>query len=374
LTAARPLQWHESRCTRFRYRYSECRRCADACPHDAITLHDAGARVDADRCRRCALCIDACHVQAWESASYQPIAMLREAIKVPQWHVACAPSGADGDAVLPCLGALGPVPMAYLARRGIALHLHGAWHCDQCEHGARGADRVEANLQAVTALREAVARDGDTPWTMPSVVAGAPDSARRSAVTVSGARRRHLLRRLVARAGDEIAEAVQEPPVAAAPTAPPDKAIRAGSYHVPEPRDLLQIVCQRTDASAVQVPIDESLPLLQLTLHAGCTACEACFRVCPTGAIGIDENPGDWALTFQADRCVGCQVCLEVCQPRVLDAQPATELRPGAQPVRLLGLGKQRCSRCDRFFVSAQPQAQCSICTDDEDAFTAIFG
>ena len=154
----------------------------------------------------------------------------------------------------------------------------------------------------------------------------------------------------------------------------PDKAIRAGAYAGTERRELLQIVCERKDGQPSPMRWHEALPLMQLTLQPGCTTCEACFRACPTGAIQIVENPGDWALTFQADRCVACEVCLEVCQPRVLDAEASFDCRPG-QPARVLhSLVKQRCNRCDRFFVSPEPQETCKVCSDDQDAFTAIFG
>ena len=136
----------------------------------------------------------------------------------------------------------------------------------------------------------------------------------------------------------------------------------------------MQIVAGRKDGEPFRVAVHEALPALEIIIAPGCTVCEACFRVCPTGAISITENPGDWALMFQRDRCVGCAVCLEVCQPRVLDAAATFDLTPD-QPARpLISLAKQRCKRCDRFFVSPRPEETCRVCSDDQDAFTAIYG
>lgn len=362
----------ESRCARFRFRYSECSRCADACPHEAITLDDVGARVNPARCQDCALCVDACHTSALESASYAPIEMLRQAIKGGAWAVSCAPSGARADAVVPCLGAIGPVILAYLARRGIALRLRGNWHCAACPHGAKGVARLEANLRAVTALRDAAQHPGDGAWVLPAVDQPAPNEISKGARHVQhhGSSRRLLFRSLVTRIADP---AIPGAGTAMAPREP-SKAIRAGAWFVPEQRELLQIVCRRSDALPVKLPADEVLPLMELALKPGCTTCEACFRVCPTGALTIEENPEDWALTFQADRCVACGVCLEACQPRVLEAKAEVDARPDRAAVQLLGRVKQRCARCDRYFPSLSAEEYCPVCSDDQDAFSAIFG
>lgn len=367
-------QFHASRCTRYRYRYSACRRCAEACPHAAITLGEEGATLDAARCQNCALCMSACPTGAWTSEAFKPIELLRQAIRQPEFSLACAPSGGAADAVVPCLGAIDAASLAYLAKRRIPVTLHGADRCAECAHGRGGAEQLALKLEACAVLMRAAEPVGGAPWVAPRLAADAthaPAAAPRPAQQDFAAGRRQLFRRLVGRGVDEIAHAAE--PLAAPPPAP-DKAIRAGAYALPEQRELLQIVCQRSDGAPFSVPLHDALPLMALSLHPGCTVCEACFRVCPTGAIQIEESPADWQLKFDADRCVGCEACLEVCQPRVLDAEPVFDARP-EQPARvLLALSKQRCTRCDRHFVSPLPEQTCPVCRDDEDAFTAIFG
>jgi ferredoxin len=364
-------------CTRFRYRYSECRRCADACPHDAIELSDQGASLLAGACKECGLCISACHTQAWSNPGFNPIELLREAIKRPAWRMACEPSGCEGDARVPCLGAIDASWLAYMSRRRIPVSLQGADHCKSCAHGRTGEAQLQLNLQAVAMLRDAAKLGADelepaADWVMPALAddARTPKARDRDIRKSRGAdERRALFRRVFRRSGDS-----ESAPVPTGPAKPPQQAIRAGAYLMSERRELLQIVTQRKDEQPMWVGLEEALPLMQLSLQSGCTLCEACFRVCPSGAIEIVENPGDWALTFQTDRCVACQVCLEVCQPRVLDAKAAFDARPGQAAITLISRNKQRCSRCDRHFVSASPEARCEVCRDDEDAFTAIFG
>ncbi|MBI5901707.1 MAG: 4Fe-4S dicluster domain-containing protein [Rhodocyclales bacterium] len=356
-----------ARCVRYRYRYSECTRCQDACPHQAVTLTDSGAAIEADKCRNCALCVSACRTGAFAAANFKPIDMLRQAIKCENFSIACAPSGHAADAVVPCLGALDAPLLAYLEKRRLPTRLLGASRCADCAHGATGAAQLAANLEAAAELRAAAAPEE---W-LPVEVVTDDDPATKAEPQRFAAGRRHLFRRLLGRGVDEVAAAVEAKP-AAVPV--PDKAIRAGAYALTEQRELLQIVAARKDGQPYHVSIHEALPALDIRIGPGCTVCEACFRVCPTGAIGITENPGDWALEFKRDRCVGCAVCLEVCQPRVLDAAADFDLTPDLPPRLLFRLAKQRCDRCDRFFVSPHPEKTCKVCSDDQDAFAAIFG
>jgi ferredoxin len=367
-----------SHCTRYRYRYSECRRCADACPHEAIELSEEGATLLVQRCKNCALCVSACHSQAWSSGDFKPIDILREAIKKPAFSLACEPSGCKADATVPCLGAVDAVWLAYMAKRRLPVTLLGSDHCLQCEHGKTGAAQLRRNLDAVDSLFEAhkrgAASDAAEPqWTLPRRVEDDRNQPARSATQASsavGSARRSLFGRLFRHHHDPAALSAP----ALQPAQVPAKAIRAAAYMVSEPRELLQIVCKQKPDRPFTVALHEDLPLMQLSLQSGCTLCEACFRVCPTGAIQIEQNPHDWALTFQADRCVACEVCLEVCQPRVLDAQASFDARPGQPAITLIKQAMQRCARCDRHFVSPTPQKTCAICSDDEYAFDAIFG
>ena len=352
---------------RYRYRYSECARCADACPHQAIELADSGASLVAGKCQNCALCVSACHTGAWSAAGFKPIDILRLAIKAEHLSIACAPSGMPADVIVPCLGNLDACTLAYLEKRLVSVSLLGVGHCVECAHAPEGEEQLATNLDALAGLRRAAAPET---WRETSISnASAAATSLKAPRFVAG--RRHLFRRLIGRGVDDLVsgEASEGPPKLV-----PDKAIRAGGHALTEQRELLQIVATRKDGQPFRVARHEALPAFDLTLAPGCTLCQACFRVCPTGAIRIIENPGDWALVFQRDRCVACGVCLEVCQLRVLDATVQMDLTPD-QPARpLISQAKQRCERCDRFFVSPRVEETCLVCRDDQDAFSAIFG
>jgi energy-converting hydrogenase A subunit P len=354
-------QFEVSRCVRYRFRYNTCQRCADACPHQALALDDIGAKLDPARCRNCGLCAGACRTAAFTAANFPRVELLKRAIKEKSFRFACAPSAAEADAVVPCLGAIDAPTLAYLAWRGIDIELHGSDGCGTCVHGAKGAAQLAANLEAVEVLR------GDAPdrrWTPPRLCGTETTGAGKPKFR---AERRQLFRRLTARGLDQALRPVAEQAV-------PEKAIRPGAWFVPEARELLQIVCRQDSAEGMPIVPHEALPLMDLELRPGCTACEACSRACPTGAVQVRENEEQWSLQFEFDRCVACGVCLDVCQPAVLRPRPAFNAAAGRVPVALHRLTKQRCNRCDRFFVSPVAQQTCAVCHDDDAAFAAIFG
>lgn len=352
----------QSACARFRFRYSECDRCASVCPHEAIRLADDGIGIDTARCQNCGLCVAACRTGAVTSDAITPIDWVRKAVAAGAASFACPRVERPGAQRVPCLAALDASVLAYLSRRNVPAQLWGADQCERCPHGERGAALLALNLEAV----EALARETTDPAQWLAIdLPHAPQSENELRPA-----RRQLFRRLIGRAVDA-ATVPREDPEATVPV--PEKAIRAGPYHLPEVREVLNIVRRNPARADRPANAHPSLPTIDLRLDAGCTHCEACFRACPTGALQIVESADAWSLEFSADRCVGCEVCLEVCQPQVLGAAPSIP-SPDSGWRPLHRLGKQRCQRCDRPFVSATPDEHCPICADDADVFDEIFG
>lgn len=363
-------EFRSKSCTRYRFRYSECRACADACPHEAITLSDEGVAISDADCRNCALCAAVCPTEALNAGNLPRIDLLKRAAGEKRFTFACAPSEAEGDATVPCLGALDTAMLATLSAHGVAVELAGTHHCEKCPHGERGAALVASHLEGVAALRIAA---GTANWAAITVIAAKPVDPSDKPHDPS---RRHLFRRFIARPAEAIAAAANE--VEAQPV--PLKAVRFASPIATTSRELLQRLFDRARP-------DAPAPAPALSSHAaifagrveiaadGCTACEVCARACPTGALQIAESGVGWALNFQLSRCVACGLCLEACQPRVLRlAASMTSLPAARETATLHALGKQRCSRCDRFFISPAPLELCPICAGDDEDFTAIFG
>lgn len=94
--------------------------------------------------------------------------------------------------------------------------------------------------------------------------------------------------------------------------------------------------------------------------------------VIPAKIVGLE---GQVIKGVLFNRCVACGVCLEACQPGVLDFAASVSFAAGRnKEAPLHTLDKQRCARCDRFFISPAPAEICPICEGDDADFSSIFG
>ncbi len=355
-------EFHDRNCTRYRFRYSECAACADACPHDAIALTDEGITISETACQNCALCTAVCPTEAPTAHNFQRVEILRRSVAKQAVTFACAASGNQADETVPCLGALDAAMLVTLVQRGVAVTFAGTQLCSSCPKGKVAQRLLTRHLEAVELLRQTI---GNEKWASISVSTGG------NAKMEHDASRRHLFRRFLGKPANDIVEDTSDYMSQPAPM----KAVRIAAPVRTDSRDLLQKLFDTTPEDASALPHHEGLFAAAIELDSGCTACEACARVCPTGAINIGESAVSWALLFQFSRCVGCGVCLEVCQPRVLRfAETMSELSDARKIVSLHARAKQRCNRCDRFFISAQPEEACPVCVGDDADFAEIFG
>ncbi len=310
------------RCVHGSLEQASCQACVRACPQQAIRLTDEALTLDGGRCDGCGLCVPACPEQAISSPA-EPV--VRESL----WgrgevFAACSRAVEHGPGVLPCLNAIGLSRILSYCRHGIS-----AWHiahadCAECSHADtrsfhRHVEDANRILRSHKVREIRVTRMDRRAWVR-----------RLGGIKVSAdpARRRAFLRGVAERN--------------------PEK----GSHDIGEG--------WRTIDAPTTGWLAESAGILPWSINLDarrCLGCDSCARVCPHGAISLEEDVG---YVIRSARCTGCGVCQDVCSA---DAIRLERLSPAPQTV--VPLLRSTCRRCGNPFrqpVGSQRIEYCHVC------------
>lgn len=281
-----------------------CRACADVCPRRAFVMSEDTLGLDTDACDGCAICVAACPRRAITLARTAAAVSVDDPSVV---LVACTVSGvASGPGAMACLDAVGLDELAGLYARGARRLLVARGECATCARGTRAIfDAAIGDLGRLLEDRRltpiAVAELPAGEWSRQRAAATAP-SRRGFLLAVRGRHRRDT-----------------------SPAHEPQPAARA----LPAP--------SRPD------PLNPFLPVID---GAACTACDACVRICPDGALRLEiADTGTAAYQIEPRRCTGCRLCADVCDARAMSV--ATWLRGGASALRL---DRAQCKSCGNVF------------------------
>ncbi len=294
---------------------ARCQACVAACPQGAWVIDDERLGIDANRCDGCELCVPACP-QAAIVARLGPVP--RRTHQGLLAFAACERAGVrEADApFMPCLHALGSRELLRLARAGVDRLVTARGACDQCPRGQR--ERLGERLLAVNQLL--------------------------------------MGRQLACLVHEEIAPPAWEDAWRAARDPANDQRLSRRGFFLQAMQAPVQRLRERLMGDEDQglppgrllppAAPGEPLPLAPQLDVLLCTGCDACVRLCPQGALGMERAEGlPQAYVIDAAACSGCGICIDVC---ATGAMSLLRWRPPPQ-VRL-PLVTQRCRACGVTF------------------------
>lgn len=284
-----------SRCLKMRYSESSCRRCADICPHRAVSL-DGFLAVNPHHCRGCLLCSSLCPTGALEdNADFSSILAQLNRVTAPV--LGCVRTKETANSSLPCLGGLSEehlLTLCYSLTGTLTLNLTECGECPNSAIISHLRQRLESLYGGGLLEGGCVIRIAETPEDIDyraesvdrrSFFSSFRKSIFQSAAVILSTNKRESERR----------------------TGYAEK-------RLPVRRKLLNDVIKKL--SIEQAALLEKRFDTSLTISEACSKCQGCVAICPTGA--LQRGASEAEPTFDPLFCTGCRVCSEFCMDGAL--------------------------------------------------------
>jgi ferredoxin len=354
------LEFDPGRCLHSQDRFSGCQACFAICPVAAITPGKPPS-LDPKKCDKCMACLMVCPVGAYRADD--EVATLLAAVKRLEGaplELLCErnPRPAQGVSkeatairIKGCLAGLGVGTYLVLAALGHDRILVRTEACSACLWAALPGE-VQAQVSHARQLLQGWGKDSSlisvselaSPVERPLWESASPPLSRRDIFQTALSQGRASLARVV----DEWAT----PPADRQPGRDRLRMLTA-LKHLPSP-------------PPVRPGSLQGLDFAWLSVSDACTACGVCARICPTGALQFGKYAGETAfqLTFQAAKCISCDMCTHVCSPAAMTLDHApTFARIFSQEIVIIRSGALiKCKKCGAPTVALPGVELCPPC------------
>ncbi len=352
------------RCVRTLSKFGSCEACVNACPTSAIKLDEHLPSLNLATCVGCGGCVGICPTEALQLDDFSPLEFFFSFVQESDNVLSCRKN-------VPCISVLHVEYVIALAvlKKGIVFDMG---HCEECDIAATCKAQIvqcaeEANyvLEAMECEQsvqlEAVAYDHTDSKT--------PTSERRDFFKninlKNAAQARAQFERNVEIATDEYIQSALST----------EQIATMREKTLSDKRKILFTALKRLE-KPLQYHVVEALSFTSQKLleQATCTACQICYRICPTGALSSDARNSK--IDFDPFMCVKCGLCHDVCESDALRLSPSYNIKELFEPSlqRLVNFSVKTCNECATPFVSLHGETLCMRCAHEEDAAHELWG
>jgi ferredoxin len=355
------ITFDTAKCARRIDRFSKCEICVEACPSAAIRL-DKQIEFDAKTCASCGACLHLCPLGAFSGEDHAidlfnctPRLANKRVIQLICAHhpsPETGPSDASSTVRMSgCLASLGTASYLWLLSEGVERIVVRLDACASCEIG-----KVRSQISQTVANARSVL---NTRGQSDRIVSIDTTSDEFKPVVLYDAKQPPLSRRDLFRS-----VAAQAPKMATQVMPMIDTRPSKEKRPPLERRRLINVLRRFSNKGDAPLASDPVPGIVRKRANQRCTACGACARICPTGALQFAAGQSDFRLTYSVGACTDCGACLDVCRPAALarDGMPTCSQFTASEPDVLLSGVLRVCEKCGAKFAGEATAAFCSIC------------
>ena len=355
-----------SSCVRALSVNSICTHCADVCPTGAITIAGRLPSINQAQCVGCAGCVAVCPTEALKLDDFSSTDFFFSFVADEENLISCQKN-------VPCIAALSSEQLISFAqmKKGVVLD---TGHCAQCDIGAHILEVMANTIDNSNYLLEAI----ESPYSVMREKIAYTDSSEAGEKTDRRDFFKNFHLRGIGKVRNDFENEIQRTTdefVVYTTDSSHTQALR--TKKITDRRKLFFTALKRfvvpTEFHVVQSDkiTFTSQKLLDEEL---CTACEMCYRVCPTGALTSDMRNSK--IDFDPFLCVKCHLCHDVCETNAITLSTSYNLKEWYAPSvqNLATFAVRRCNECDGLFSSVAGEKICRRCRLEEEEARELWG
>lgn len=354
-----------SKCIRSLSKESECNKCETICPTDAIVVGDnILPAINFSSCVGCGACHAICPNEALGLDNFNATDFFFDFMEEEGNLLSCRKN-------LPCLAALGVEHILSLAilKKELVLDMG---HCATCEIALKCKPQIEQNHEEAMYLIEAMENNAEIKLENVCYEEGTKEESKRrdflrSINLKTFAKTKLDFEQEVQKATDELVEHSLEKS---------DIALLR-QKRIPEKRKILFTAIKRVERPSTYHVVDAnelSFTSQKLMDQESCTACQICYRVCPTGALSSDAKNSK--IDFDPFLCIKCSICHDVCQSDAITLSSGYNIKQFFEPEvqNLISFDLRHCDECNVVFSTNQDEKLCYRCKIEEEEARELWG
>ena len=361
------LTFDISKCVHSSNKSAICHECVDVCPVSTIKIQAGVVSFTPSECVGCGGCGAACPTTAYKLDDFNPINYIFSFLEKESSVLTC-------KSELPGIAALSSeelLSLALIKSQDVTLDIGP---CGECPIASTNLAIIKKRAEEANFLLEAMMQKKRLHV---SEISHAQEEeiqeslSRRGLIGKDSIKHVTVMKQQFLNRVDEGDDEIKSHDISISDIA------KIKQKRVPDKRSLLLMALKHAQIPEQfhVISVEDISFSSQKNLDAStCTACQMCYRICPTGA--LSSNISGSSISFNPLACVKCHSCHDVCEPDSLTIKESYNLKNFFEPqsVTLIQFTIKRCDECNTPFAYKEGEVLCTRCKVEDEEARELWG